>query len=219
MGSTDTLMTDIADRAWWSDVEHLRPDAEPPVDGPGARTGAEALLAADEPSSADRPRGREARRGRITGRVLEDAMDLDGAFGAPSASRSREIVLTRGVAAEAPEEAPAAVRGQGSPDRRTVRITGNPGHTAVAARRTLRELQPRRGAGSTAARMERRPDRIALWAVLLGIFLVVIAAMSSSAGAAPLAGHHALRSPAAQVRSITTVTVRAPASARIRTVR
>ena len=64
------------------------------------------------------------------------------------------------------EPAPRGVDG-----RRTVKITGHP----VPARR-------RRSAAASA--IEARPDRIALWAVLLGLFLVFMAV--ATANAAPL---------------------------------
>lgn len=221
-------MTEISeDRSWWTDVEHLRPDAE----GGVATRSARGTAVADrepvdrEPAARERddrseredrtdrePEDRDTdppvRRGRITGRplpeqtekpavlcrsdaaFLADAMDLDGAFGAPvRRAESREIVLSGRSAARAHEgEAPArrpspsrpAVRGEGSPDRETVHITGSPGvHAAVAERRALRELESRRPR-SAAERIGHRPDRVAMWTVMLGLLLVIIAASSSS---------------------------------------
>ena len=55
--------------------------------------------------------------------------------------------------------------------RRTVRITGQP-------------VPPRRQRSARRSEIEARPDRIALWAVLLGLFLVFMAA--ATANAAPL---------------------------------
>lgn len=55
--------------------------------------------------------------------------------------------------------------------RRTVRITGHP-------------VPPRRQHSARRSEIEARPDRIALWAVLLGLFLVFMAA--ATANAAPL---------------------------------
>jgi len=52
--------------------------------------------------------------------------------------------------------------------RRTVKITGQP-------------VAPRRRSSATAARIEARPDRIAMWAVLLGLFLVLMAAATANA--------------------------------------
>jgi hypothetical protein len=56
-------------------------------------------------------------------------------------------------------------------ERRTVTITGNPG-------------SDRRRRSATQAQIAARPDRVALWAFLLGLFLVVVAA--ATAHAAPL---------------------------------
>lgn len=182
-------------------------------------------VARDRSDHADRESERpSARRGRSSGRTapavhedlpvlrradvasFADAMDLDGAFGAPvRRAESREIVLGRGretgayddivvdadgyavdkdvvIAAylDADDHAHAA---HGAPDRKTVRIIANPGiNAAVAERRKLREIEPRRPKASVADRAAASPDRIAMWAVVLGILLVLIAA--SSAGIA-----------------------------------
>jgi hypothetical protein len=148
-----------------------------------------------------------ARRGRITGRALPpvadppavlrrsdasflaDAMDFDGAFSTPvRRDTSREIVLSarsRSGAEIMPADEPTAadrpaVRGKGSPDRPTVRITGNPGvYAEIAERRALREVEARRPK-SAVDRVGHRPDRVAMWAVFLGLMLVLIAATSST---------------------------------------
>ena len=52
--------------------------------------------------------------------------------------------------------------------RRTIKITGQP-------------VPARRRTSATAARIEARPDRIALWAVLLGLFLVFMAVATANA--------------------------------------
>jgi hypothetical protein len=202
-------MTEIADdRSWWADVEHLRPGGEAAPTEPRAPSGA---VAERHERVEDEP---VVRRGRIAGQPIvpatpaekpavlrradvaafADAMDLDGAFGAPvPASRSREIILSRtpGIAegddddlvAEPRAHGRPAVRGHGTPDRKTVRITGSPGvHAEIAERRTLREIEGRRPR-SAVERVGHRPDRIAMWVVFLGICLVLIAATSSSAGA------------------------------------
>jgi len=54
--------------------------------------------------------------------------------------------------------------------RRTVKITGQP-------------VPARRRSSPAAARIEARPDRIALWAVLLGLFLVFMAVATANAAA------------------------------------
>ena len=57
------------------------------------------------------------------------------------------------------------------PERRTVRITGQ-------------AAPPRRRRSATATQIQSRPDRIVLWAFLLGLFLVFMAV--ATANAAPL---------------------------------
>ena len=52
--------------------------------------------------------------------------------------------------------------------RRTVKITGHP-------------VPPRRRRSVAATQIQARPDRIALWAVLLGLFLVFMAAATANA--------------------------------------
>jgi hypothetical protein len=54
------------------------------------------------------------------------------------------------------------------PERRTVTITGN-------------TVPPRRRPSPTQAQITARPDRIALWAFVLGLFLVVVAAATAHA--------------------------------------
>ena len=50
--------------------------------------------------------------------------------------------------------------------RRTVKITGHP-------------VPPRRRRSPAAAQIQAHPDRVALWAVLLGLFLVFMAAATA----------------------------------------
>jgi hypothetical protein len=52
--------------------------------------------------------------------------------------------------------------------RRTVKITGHP-------------VPPRRRRSAAATQIQARPDRIALWAVLLGLFLVFMAVATANA--------------------------------------
>jgi hypothetical protein len=55
-------------------------------------------------------------------------------------------------------------------ERRTIRITGHP-------------TPPRRRRSATQQQIAARPDRVALWAVLLGLFLVFMAVATAHAGA------------------------------------
>jgi hypothetical protein len=87
-----------------------------------------------------------------------------------------DLAASAGSAARAfafESRAPAAAEG-----RRTVQITGRPfEHGGVAPARARR---PR----TASERVGRRPDRIALWAVLLGVILIIIAFTSSDSQAA-----------------------------------
>jgi hypothetical protein len=166
-------------------------------------------------SSAADPRREEQAdavpRGRITGASVEravrprrpdvaafaDALDLDGAFGAPvSVPRSREIILTGAPSGERdvvleylephgsrePVQTQRDAGREPSSGRRTVQISGTSGlHAPAAERRALREIGERRPR-SAVERVVHRPDRIAMYVVLLGLFLVFIAATGSSAG-------------------------------------
>jgi hypothetical protein len=71
-----------------------------------------------------------------------------------------------------PRQQPRAASPENGPyERRTIVITGRPGPAPV--RRS-----------PTARRLAARPDRVALWAFLLAVFLVVVAV--ATAHAAPL---------------------------------
>jgi hypothetical protein len=77
--------------------------------------------------------------------------------------------------------------GTGVPGRRTVKITG------YGSQRNLiyQSREPRRRPPERAyERAGFKPDRVALWAVLLGVLLVLVAAMSAHAATlVTLSGH------------------------------
>src|SRR3954451_18112609 len=93
--------------------------------------------------------------------------------------------------------------------RRTVQITGHPGLAAAAAISNARRHRPR----SASARIGARPDRVALWAVLLGAILIILAATSSSSDAATPRVH----APAARTAHV--AVHHAPAAAPLRVAR
>jgi hypothetical protein len=62
-------------------------------------------------------------------------------------------------------------------ERRTVQITGRPGARATPR---LVEIERRRPARSAVDRVGARPERLALWAVALCVFLIVVAATSAA---------------------------------------
>jgi hypothetical protein len=92
-------------------------------------------------------------------------------FAAMDVEEERRQAFADEVIGEAPERDPET-------GRRHVRITGRP-EGQVTPRR-LREIEPRRQRRSVAERALSSPDRMALYAVLLGLFLVVLAAASAS---------------------------------------
>jgi hypothetical protein len=59
-------------------------------------------------------------------------------------------------------------------ERRTVVIDGRPGPA-----HKLAQIERRRPPRRTADRVARRPDRVALWAFLFGIMLVIVALASA----------------------------------------
>ena len=78
---------------------------------------------------------------------------------------------------DAPRPAPRRLRlvedAAPAAERRTIAITGRP-----------TTPPPRRRPSPAAQRISARPDRVALWAVLLGLFMVLMAV--ATANAAPL---------------------------------
>jgi hypothetical protein len=194
-------------REWWADVQHVRESIErrradaarsPRLTDTGrfART-----LEPAEPMAEDD--GFAARTGRFDReprpRHGERSVDVD----APAARRHRDAepaaARGRGQRPEAErrrartrrpaDERAGAAEGRRRvaetmtppppPGRRTVQITGRT--VAAPAVPRLVELERRRPARRPVERIGARPDRIALWAVLLGFFLILVAATSSRA--------------------------------------
>jgi hypothetical protein len=175
---------------WWADVQQERED----LVEPGRRP-------------ADDWLGEEidfVPRRRITRRATTATTALAGA--AAAARRDDDIGAAhplhgvflgadapRAERPTAPADDPFATPPPPPGTRRTVQITGRP--EIVRAPSTAQRLR-----GRTAVdRVGHRPDRIALWAVLLGAILIVLAAMSSSSQAAVR--------PAAATPHVATVTV------------
>jgi hypothetical protein len=98
---------------------------------------------------------------------------LEPRFRAPRAPRAA-AVIQRGLAAPSDAgQTPAGIENPRAEPRRTIQISGR------GAERHLPPAPRRRDAH--VARTHRAPDRIALWAVLLGIVLLLVAATSSHA--------------------------------------
>jgi hypothetical protein len=159
-------MSQAEARAWWADVQHLRPDAP-----------AVAEVVAEEPFLDPRDELAPRRRGRITGRSLEETGERR-LRRSDAADFARALSLDDDYADERYEDEGATVR--------TIHITGRPEAVPVPVRR-LREVERDRERAPARDRLAGpRPDRVAMYAVALGIFLVLLAAVSSSAQAAGL---------------------------------
>jgi hypothetical protein len=167
---------------WWADVQQDRDDLagtrRRPADdwlqedidfAPRRRLGASQTIVLDASPSA----------------TSEASADhpLHGVFvGVETAPAPRVVELEIGddLTDEAYLAAPPAI-GQ----RRTVQIKGRPTEARVVSQ--AQRHRPR----TTLDRIGARPDRIALWAVVLGAILILLAALSSSSQAAEIA-HHAV---------------------------
>jgi hypothetical protein len=146
-----------------------RPPAEAELDDRASVEGAE-RGPTDQPA-ADVPRGRvdDGRRTIVIGRPE----DVPSEIAAITADRD---IGDEHTPAPAPQPPAADAEAPPAPgERRTIRIGGRPEGsleaTRAARRRPSRTAQERVGA---------RPDRVAAWAVALGILLILIAILSST---------------------------------------
>jgi len=64
-----------------------------------------------------------------------------------------------------------------APPRRTVTITGRP-ERVVPRHLRLVEIERRRPPRTTVERLGPRPDRIAMWAVFMALFLILVVLLS-----------------------------------------
>ncbi|MGZ4270267.1 MAG: hypothetical protein ACXVFN_12315 [Solirubrobacteraceae bacterium] len=169
-------------QSWWADVADVRESIE-------RRRAGDAPAAHDEgaPSGVDELAHVRARRRRVereqgrsaprrSGRFDRDRDHGHPAAAAPAPQPEREPAPAP-AAFTPPADAPRRPLVAPVP-RRTVQITGRPG-----ARTTPRlvEIDRRRAARGPAERLGPRPDKLAMWAVMLGLFLILVAATSSHA--------------------------------------
>jgi hypothetical protein len=213
-------------RAWWADVEEVRAIIERrraaerrSVDD--AR-GPDALADVDDLAVRRRFRGREHTAADAAADAWSDepvpAARSAAAAGAPG---HRSHVAPAGAArAAAPADrraamaalAPVAPLEAASAPRRTVQITGRTVPAPHVVPFDGDDAPRRRPVRASAALGGPRPDRIAMWAVVLGFVLIAVAAASAhgatgaarpAASAAPAAApvvQHALAAPAAPLR-------------------
>jgi hypothetical protein len=129
----------------------------------------------------------ESRAGAPARSRVEAAIPERPAQGVAARSSSPATRPSSPAARPAAPSVPPGAHGTGVPGRRTVKITG------YGSQRNLiyASREPRRR--PTERPYERagfKPDRVAMWAVLLGVLLVLVAAMSAHAATlVTLSGH------------------------------
>jgi hypothetical protein len=184
------------DRAWWDDVQYLREPLERKREKEArrglrldARAAARAVAERHAPSSVADLDGVDEIDAVPRRRFERSAPDADAPRPrrferATGERRGRFTRADHPTAARAPE-APAPLTAPRR--RRTVEITGRTVGAPTLPR--LVEIDRRRPARRAAERVGARPDRLALWAVVLGFFLIFVAVTSTS--------HAATRAPSA----------------------
>lgn len=208
-------------QAWWADVQHVREsierrragglDSAAPLDAAAerrfTRRAPESLPPLEDldwsPGAAGQPTGRfdrtRSQRGEHAAapRARRTTTDRRGGESPERVDLSPEwLDTTDGTPAD--DTASATATALSPPPRRTVQITGRTVSAPPLPR--LVEVERRRPARRTVERVGPRPDRIALWAVLLGFFLILVAATSSNAAV-----------PSGHATHVTTVALHAPA--------
>jgi hypothetical protein len=183
-------------RAWWDDVQYLREplerkrekearrglrlDARAAARAVAERHSSDPVVTRDSdnvheldamPRTRRFERSAPERRGRFA--RAERPEHADGPERAERAERpERPEPAPAAAAPEAPVPLPAPSR------RRTVEITGRTVGAPTLPR--LVQIDRRRPARRAAERVGARPDRLALWAVVLGFFLIFVAVTSTS---------------------------------------
>jgi len=173
-------------RAWWADVQHLRE----PADGRQQAARALTLVAEQEPEPEQDPlldlRPEERSAAGVT---------VELGVGASPALEPSAVVPDaphRPLRPVPADETIAERRLRAARPRRTVQIQGRLDDSAQVA--SIGSTSARRAGGPGLTGVGPRPDRIAMWAVVLGVFLLLVAALSSdSAHAATRLGERPLK--------------------------
>jgi hypothetical protein len=188
-------MPQAAAHSWWAEVEHLREPLERRrrEADPGPGRGPVGAVSAEDDRSALGPRiitsrgepsaRRAAEREQPAAPVAVASADAPRqGRGAERARRSSHVDgPARSGRFRRREHEDAYVQAARQPPRRTVQIRGQAIPNIAAPR--LVEVERRRPLrGVTPATVQGNPDRIALWAFLLGALLVVVAILTAHAG-------------------------------------
>jgi hypothetical protein len=170
-------MSQTGTSAWWTEVQHLRDAA--------ARTD-EARRRADQADLAARRAGRERRSIESEVAALPEATPAPRRrfeSDAPASQRRREHA-DQAAAARRVDAPPVARRGGygdavAIPGRRTIEIRGRT-VPAPAVPRPLELDRTRRPPRRAIERVGARPDRMAMWALLMGLVLIAVAITTAS---------------------------------------
>jgi hypothetical protein len=160
-------MSQTGTSAWWTDVQHLRDAVE--------RTD-EARRRADQADLAER---RERRERRQVEAEVAPVRRLEAEAQAPRRrNRADDAAPRRADVAPVPRRG-----GYGDavalPGRRTVEIRGRT-VPAPAVPRSLELDRTRRPSRRAVERVGPRPDRLAMWALLMGLVLILVALSTSA---------------------------------------
>jgi hypothetical protein len=166
-------MSQTGTSAWWADVQHLRDAAE--------RTD-EARRRADQADLAARRADRERRHVEAEVAPSADPAPRRRLEADMPAQRRRD----HGEAAPAARrvDAPTVTRRSGYaegglPGRRTIEIRGRT-VPAPAVPRSLELDRTRRPPRRAVERIGPRPDRLAMWALVMGLMLIAVAITTAS---------------------------------------
>ena len=185
-------MSETAARPWWADVQHLRPDD----DGDHAASAAAPARTGRFARSADGASATEhgARRASSPAPTRQrgdtrtrDAEPRPRRFDRePAQRRDREPAQRREETTEPRRRPEVDLRPRGAAfaeyrdGRRTVSIRGQVDRVVAAPAAAPGVAPERRRPRRTAVeRLGGRPDRVAMWAVMLGLLLILVAAISS----------------------------------------
>jgi hypothetical protein len=188
-------MTQTGTSAWWADVQHLRDAAERTDEG--RRRADQADLAARRasrerrhveaeaaPMPAPAPSRSESDVPQSRGRPESDVPQSRRRFEADPPTQPRRRAHADPAAAPRRHEGPPVARrgGYGEvaiPGRRTIEIRGRT-VPAPAVPRSAELDRTRRPPRRAVERVGPRPDRMAMWALLMGLVLIAVAITTAS---------------------------------------